>query len=317
MKKLILTEEEKQNILKLYGLINEESGCGEGGFGYSQAPSVSDIMDNDSKIKFREKGDSVKEVQRALINLNYKVGKCKDDGLYGPKTMSAVKKFQSDNSMKETGEVNKETLVKLKNPSTSKNKTSTNLEDENESNVSSDDNYVIVKSDSYEGKDVHVFFGGAHSVSSNGANIPYLNKVAKIVKPYSDNVIIVLTHHANSLNKVEKYVKEKFDGKIVSIAGFSQGGRETWEHATDGSLRLVGLIDPSTYDIDLDMGPNTVMVCNPSNWGGYAFVDAVKKRLKWYCEHKDDPKYSGKIECTNVSHWGFLNYFYSKFGSRI
>lgn len=315
MKKFILTEEEKNKILNLYGILKEEIGCGEGGSSYTSAPSLSDVEKGNSKIQYKEKGDSVKEIQRLLLKLDYNLGKCKDDGLFGSKTKKAVEKFKKNNGLSDSSTVDKETLEKLKNPSSKKDSTP---EPEKDTELSSTDgDYVIVKSDSYTGKDVHVFFGGAHSIKGGSSNIPYLKKVAKIVEPYTKNAIIVLTHHAKSLSNVEDFVKEKFDGKVVSIAGFSQGGKETWNHATDGSLRLVGLIDPSTYDINLSLGPNTYLVANPSNWGGKPFVDAVKKRLQWYCEHKNDPKYSGKVDCPKVSHWGFLQYFYDKFGSRI
>ena len=313
MKKFIISEQEKNKILKLYGLLNEEIGCGSGGSSYSTAPSLSDVESGNKEIEFKQKGESVREIQKLLLNKNYNLGRCKDDGLFGSKTKSAIEEFQTNNNLTKTSTVNKETLIKLKDPSSKKSSSN----EETSSDVTTDDDYVIVESNSYTGKDVHVFFGGAHSIKGGNANIPYLKKVGQIVKPYTNRAIIVLTHHANSLDNVRKYVKDKFDGNVVSIAGFSQGGRETWKHATDGSLRLVGLIDPSTYDIDLSMGSNTYMVANPSNWGGYEFVNQVRKRLKWYCEHKEDAKYSGKIDCPKVSHWGFLKYFYDRHGSNI
>lgn len=312
MKKLILTEEEKNKILNLHGLL-VEGECGGGG--YFESPSLEEVEKNNKEIEFREKGDAVREIQRLLLKYDYDLGSCGVDGAYGPRTRNAVEEFQKNNDLEVTSSVNKLTLEKLRSSSPIKNIKKT--EDKKDSNSITHNDYVIVKSDSYTGNDVHVFFGGAHSIKGGHANIPYLNKVAKIVEPHSHEVTIVLTHHANTLENVREFVRKELDGEIVSIAGFSQGGKETWKHATDGSLRLVGLIDPSTYDINLSMGSNTYMVANPSNWGGKPFVDAVKKRLEWYCDHKDNSKYSGKIDCPKISHWGFLKYFYDKFGSRI
>ena len=119
----------------------------------------------------------------------------------------------------------------------------------------------------------------------------------------------------NTLDNVRKYIKDEFNGNITSIAGFSQGGKETWKHAQDSSLKLVGLIDPSTYDTNEKLGSNTYMVCNPSNWGSKGFVGDVKKRLKWYCEHQS--QYGSHLECVKDSHWGCLKYFYSKYSSRL
>jgi hypothetical protein len=108
---------------------------------------------------------------------------------------------------------------------------------------------------------------------------------------------------------------------VTSIAGFSQGGKETWKHATDSSLSLVGLIDPSTYDTDKTLGPNTYMVCDLTNWGVHEFEISVGKKLKWYCDHKNDSKYTGHIECIDLKHNldnnGIVKYFYDKYSNKL
>jgi len=131
--------------------------------------------------------------------------------------------------------------------------------------VTEDEEYVIIKSDSYTGNKVHILFGGAHTsgYSKGSANPDAIKKYEPYLKPYSNDRIIVITHHYNTLDNVKKYVKEKFNGEVVSIAGFSQGGKEVWKHVDDGELKLVGLIDPSTYETGLDFGPNTYLVCDP------------------------------------------------------
>ena len=292
---------------------------------YSESPTFDEIMKNDSKvIRIGHKGKPVTELQTILNGLGYDLGKCGIDGLFGPKTKKALEQFQSDKRLDVSSSVNKETLDKLKNPgekikSTIPKKTN---KIEVSADVTNDNEYSIIKS-GYKGKNVHVLFGGAHTSSygKGGAHPQAIQKYVKFLKPYSNNAIIVITHHMNTLDNVRKYVKEKFDGAdVTSIAGFSQGGKETWEHADDSSLKLVGLIDPSTYKTDVTFGANTYLVCDPNNWGSNGFYGAVKNRLKWYCKNKDESKYSGHIECTKgIQHMNFdiLEYFYQKYGSKI
>ena len=292
---------------------------------YSESPTFDEIMKNDSKvIRIGHKGKPVTELQTILNGLGYDLGKCGIDGLFGPKTKKALEQFQSDKGLDVSSSVNKETLDKLKNPG-EKIKFTTPKETNNSevsADVTNDNEYSIIKSD-YKGKNVHVLFGGASTSSYNkgGANPQAIQKYVKFLKPYSNNAIIVITHHMNTLDNVRKYVKEKFDGAdVTSIAGFSQGGRETWEHADDSSLKLVGLIDPSTYKTDVTFGANTYLVCDPINWGSNGFYGAVKNRLMWYCKNKDESKYAGHVECTKgIQHMNFaiLEYFYQKYGSKI
>lgn len=60
------------------------------------------------------KGNDVKELQKALINRGYSVGKCGVDGVFGNDTFKAVKKFQKANKLKILdGIVGSETAHKL------------------------------------------------------------------------------------------------------------------------------------------------------------------------------------------------------------
>ncbi len=62
-------------------------------------------------LKMGDKGDEVKEVQQALKNLGYAVGKV--DGSFGKKTQDAVKLFQARNGMTVDGKVGQRTLDRL------------------------------------------------------------------------------------------------------------------------------------------------------------------------------------------------------------
>ena len=98
-----------------------------------------------------------------------------------------------------------------------------------------------------------------------------------------------------------------------------QGGREVWNHAEDSSLNLVGLIDPSTYETNIKFGSNTYLYCDPRNWGTSGFYGQTRKRLEWYCSHKE--KYGSQVICFNQggTHMNFqiLKSFYNKFGGKL
>ena len=104
-----------------------------------------------------------------------------------------------------------------------------------------DSEYAILIPEGYTGNEVHVLFGGSHTsgYGKNSARPEAIKKYIKVMEPYCNNVIIIITHHMNSLVNVQSYVKEKFNGKVTSIAGFSQGGKETWRHAGNDSLKVV------------------------------------------------------------------------------
>ena len=276
-----------------------------------------------------EKG--VELLQTALQFLKFSLPQWGVDGKFGPETEKAVTDFQEKYSLDVTGIVDQETMGKIiekmdegdfENEDINKiqkNK-SKSIDDDGivgklTGKVTNDKEYSIIKSDTYKGKNVHVLFGGSHTSDHSK-----IKNYVKYLEPYSSKTIIVITHHNNTLENASNYVKDKFGGVVTSIAGFSQGGKETWKHAGNSSLKLVGLIDPSTYKTDVTFGANTYLVCDPNNWGGYKFVDEVKTRLKWYCTHKDDPKYSGHVECTKgKAHMNLdiLKYFYLQYGNKI
>ena len=61
--------------------------------------------------------NKIKTIQNALIRAGYNVGPTGADGLYGPNTMSAVKKYQRDNGIRQTGFVGDVTSSRLGVPS--------------------------------------------------------------------------------------------------------------------------------------------------------------------------------------------------------
>ena len=74
-------------------------------------------------------GDSVKELQQALVNAGYDVGKSGVDGIYGSATESAVRKYQQANGLTVDGIAGKNTLGALYGSNnTTANKTETTTE---------------------------------------------------------------------------------------------------------------------------------------------------------------------------------------------
>lgn len=299
---------------------------------YSESPTLNEVMSDSSVvIRIGHKGEPVQKLQKRLTELGYSIGNCGVDGLFGPKTKKALESYQEDNGLTVSSALNKETLETLRKPIKVNKKEDENKDEvKNKSNSdktkktesTTDDQYVIIRPEGYQGNRVHVLFGGAHtnsSYSKDGANLSAMKKYVNVLSPYANDVIIVVTHHMNTLGNVKKYVSEKFGGKVSSIAGFSQGGKETWRHADDSSLSLVGLIDPSTYETGLTFGSNTILYCDPKNWGTSGFYGQTRKRLEWYCKNKED--YGGKVVCFNKggTHMNFaiLKDFYSKYGGKL
>lgn len=76
--------------------------------------SVSKLDTVSRELKIKDVGDDVKEVQKALKDLNYDIGKTDVDGIIGTNTEAAIKAFQEANSLDVTGIVDDKTLSKLK-----------------------------------------------------------------------------------------------------------------------------------------------------------------------------------------------------------
>jgi LAS superfamily LD-carboxypeptidase LdcB len=291
---------------------------------YTEAPTLDQVKSDSSVvIRIGHKGAPVEEIQKKLTDLGYDVGRCGIDSLFGPKTKKALESFQEDNGIDVSSAINKETLEKFSSPSkdkvetkNKKSETKTDKKDDS-SKVSTDSDYYVIIPNGYTGGEAHVLFGGAHSFYKGEVKPDYLKKFGDVVAKYVKDKIIISTHHKTTLNTVTEYAKQKFDANVTSIAGFSQGGKETWKHKDNTSLRLVGLIDPSTYDTDLSLGANTYLYANPSNWGTTGFLGETRQRLKWYCEHKNDNKYKGHVFCPSVSHVGMVDEFYSNYASKI
>ena len=70
-------------------------------------------MSGNTTIQLKNMGEPVKQIQTILQKLNYDLGKCGIDGLFGRKTKAAIEKFQKEQGINVTSSVDKATLEKL------------------------------------------------------------------------------------------------------------------------------------------------------------------------------------------------------------
>lgn len=324
---------------------------------YTESPTVKEIINGEHDvIRLGHMGDTVAKIQELLQKYGYDLGRCGIDGLFGPKTKEAVEKFQKDFSLPLVAGINLKTIETLIEPPeeilkslTTKIKdfsdtviqklgVSTNKKDSKEKTTgaapkgsyseSKDNEYLVYVPNNYKGGQAHVLFAGANSYRGGSVSLSP-GFYGKGVDPIKNKIIVVITHWNNSVPRVQDYISKKYGAKITSVAGFSKGGRPLWDYVGPKSnMKFVGLIDPSPEGegsgvdpyIDLDFGNNTVMVANWKNWGDKPPGFVPSKVLKWYCDHRNDSKYRGKVECTDSSsydHSAIFSSFYSKFAGRI
>jgi hypothetical protein len=292
-KRLLITEEEKKEIKKLYKI---EEGWIEDAITYlkdkgeSLVDFVSDLFgDDEDEEKEKEKEEEKEKSEKE-------------------KEKDAEKKIK-DLEGKDREEFKKE-VEKQKF-------------EEERGKWSTFENYLYFVPESKTEK-VHVLFGGVHTTTNPSSMTWYKSHIPKSVLNKS---IFIITNYRNTIEKAEIFVEEHFGKKITSLAGFSQGGVEAWKAANSSKYDLVGLIDPSTENkhTSVIFGPNTYMVCRPNNWGGKEYTLNVRRLMREHFCAERKGKYNGHVICMdkkdydnyNVTHEEFLDFFYEKYGSKI
>lgn len=113
---------------------------------------------------------------------------------------------------------------------------------------------------------------------------------------------------------VSKYLSGKgYKTNSVSIIGFSAGGTNV-QKVYNNNFKFIGLIDPSTSTpyLSLPFKPNTSMVYNDANWGGYPAIKSALPKL--------DSKISlagGDSEKVSLRHVDIPKYFFEKYKNQI
>ena len=86
------------------GLWNRVSyDYGTGGGGSEETASSDPAPATRPTLRKGSRGDAVQEMQEKLLFLGYDLGSCGADGIFGKKTLAAVKAFQRDNELKADG----------------------------------------------------------------------------------------------------------------------------------------------------------------------------------------------------------------------
>lgn len=81
-------------------------------------PALRDVASGKKEIAKNAKGTDVGKMQEALQTAGYKLPKYGADGKFGDETVKALKKFQTDHCLKDTGRLDKQTMEQLSIAST-------------------------------------------------------------------------------------------------------------------------------------------------------------------------------------------------------
>lgn len=81
-------------------------------------PALRDVAAGKKEIAKHAKGTDVGKMQEALQTAGYKLPKYGADGKFGDETVKALKKFQTDHCLKDTGRLDKQTMEQLSIAST-------------------------------------------------------------------------------------------------------------------------------------------------------------------------------------------------------
>ena len=81
-------------------------------------PALRDVAAGKKEIAKNAKGPAVGKMQEALQTAGYKLPKYGADGKFGDETVKALKKFQTDHCLKDTGRLDKQTMEQLSIAST-------------------------------------------------------------------------------------------------------------------------------------------------------------------------------------------------------
>jgi hypothetical protein len=81
-------------------------------------PALRDVASGKTELAKNAKGPAVGKMQEALLTAGYKLPRFGADGKFGDETAKALKKFQTDHCLKDTGRLDKQTMEQLSIAST-------------------------------------------------------------------------------------------------------------------------------------------------------------------------------------------------------
>ena len=188
------------------------------------------------------KGDEVKKLQQKLFDMGYDIGTSGVDGIFGPKTQEALKKFQKDSKIKPTGIFDQKTFDKLGesiNEAFGKF-TPVIIGETTES--------VVTFSSALE--NVRAIAQGVFSVLHIGWNVlKFIAKVAveiaSVLSPIGNVILSVFGKAASSITEVDKAISEDgFTGALENLKNFLDPIREKIQGLADNLSNLKVYIEP-------------------------------------------------------------------------
>ena len=188
------------------------------------------------------KGDEVKKLQQKLFDLGYDIGESGVDGIFGPKTQEALKKFQKDSKIKPTGIFDEKTFNKIGesiNEAFGKF-TPVIIGETTES--------VVTFSSALD--NVRAIAQGVFSVLHIGWNVlKFIAKaaveIASVLSPIGNVILSVFGKAANSVTEVDKAISEDgFTGALESLKNFLDPIREKIQGLADNLSNLKVYIEP-------------------------------------------------------------------------
>ena len=188
------------------------------------------------------KGDEVKKLQQKLFDLGYDIGESGVDGIFGPKTQEALKKFQKDSKIKPTGIFDEKTFNKIGesiNEAFGKF-TPVIIGETTES--------VVTFSSALD--NVRAIAQGVFSVLHIGWNVlKFIAKaaveIASVLSPIGNVILSVFGKAATSVTEVDKAISEDgFTGALESLKNFLDPIREKIQGLADNLSNLKVYIEP-------------------------------------------------------------------------
>lgn len=177
--------------------------------------------DTYQNVAYGDEGSEVSSMQKLLVSAGYSVGPSGIDGIFGPDTLKAVKKFQKDNSIKQTGVYNYETMTALVDATTAKSTSSSSSKKTKKKKqpsltlVKKDEKTIVVTNTEGKKETITYVLGVPASVSGIGS------LSASYTKEFTDEEIGLLKTVA--FNQKREYSSSlAYDELVKSVNNYSK-----------------------------------------------------------------------------------------------
>ena len=224
--------------------------------------------ENYQNVAYGDEGSAVSDMQKLLVSAGYDVGPAGIDGIFGPDTLKAVKKFQKDQKIAQSGVYNYETMVALKDATSVKTtkKSSSKTKKKTQPSltlVKKDETTIVVTNKDGEKVTITYVLGVPASVSGIGS------LSASYTKEFSDEEIRLLQTVAYQQQR-DYSSSQAYDELMRSVENYSKTtakGNSAVNFSTSYSSSAKGAYgSPKTstnYTISNTTGVNNTSKYNP------------------------------------------------------